>query len=89
MIPSDIWLTRLTGTVLPSVSVEGATALSARQSVAGPAIEIVGCASSQDAVAGFVSALEDIDGVTRVGVQSAEKADAGARSDRHRRCRHR
>ena len=34
---------------------------------------MVGCAPSQDSVAGFVSDLENIDGVTRVGVQSSER----------------
>jgi hypothetical protein len=43
-----------------------------RGSIAGPALEITGCATGQEAVAGFVTALKDIDGVTRVGVQSSE-----------------
>ncbi len=42
-----------------------------RASVAGPALELSGCASGQEAVAGFVQALKEIDGVTRVGVQSS------------------
>ena len=40
--------------------------------VPGPALELNGCASGQNAVAGFVTALKDIDGVTRVGVESSE-----------------
>ncbi len=44
-------------------------------SIAGPALELSGCAAGQEAVAGFVTALKDIDGVTRVGVQSSELAD--------------
>ena len=40
----------------------------------GPALELSGCATGQDAVAGFVTALKDIDGVTRVGVESSELA---------------
>ena len=46
----------------------------------GPALEVNGCATGQDAVAGFVTALKDIDGVTRVGVESSElgeEEDAG------------
>ncbi len=75
VLPSDVWLVKLTGTVKPDVQIDEAASLSARGGVTGPALEIVGCTVSQDAVAGFVSALEDIDGVTRVGVQSSEKAE--------------
>jgi Tfp pilus assembly protein PilN len=71
VLPSDVWLSTLTGTASPAVAPEGAASVSLRGSVAGPALELVGCARSQDAVAGFVKALEDIDGVTRVGVQSS------------------
>jgi Tfp pilus assembly protein PilN len=79
VLPEDVWLTSLTGTVLPEVSVPDEVSIGARDSILGPALEIVGCAPSQDAVAGFVAALEDIDGVTRVGVASSslpERDDA-------------
>lgn len=39
--------------------------------VAGPSLQLSGCTSGQDAVARFVTALKDIDGVTRVGLQSS------------------
>jgi hypothetical protein len=42
----------------------------------GPSLVIAGCAAGQDSVAGFVTALKDIDGVTRVGVESSELAGA-------------
>lgn len=48
--------------------------------VTGPSLELSGCTSGQDAVAGFVTALKDIDGVTRVGLESSavgEGADSG------------
>jgi hypothetical protein len=47
--------------------------VASRSSITGPALEIEGCATGQDAVAKFVAALENIDGVTRVGVQSSIK----------------
>jgi len=75
VLPSDVWLTNLTGTVLPEVSVPNEAAISVRDSILGPALELVGCAPSQDSVAGLVAALEDIDGVTRVGVASSELPD--------------
>jgi Tfp pilus assembly protein PilN len=71
ILPSDVWLSNLTGTASPAVAPEGASSVALRTSIAGPALELVGCASSQDGVAGFVKAIESIDGVTRVGVQSS------------------
>lgn len=75
VIPPDVWLTQLAGTVSPGVAVDGGPDISIRDTVAGPALSIVGCAPSQDAVAGFVADLEDIDGATRVGVQSSARGD--------------
>jgi Tfp pilus assembly protein PilN len=69
ILPGDVWLTNLTGTVKPEVSVNGAASVALRTSAPGPALQIEGCASGQEAVAGFVTALKDIDGVTRVAMQ--------------------
>ena len=87
VLPSDISLSSLTGTVSPSVQLDssgasssGNTGSSLRANVQGPALEIVGCAPSQDAVAGFVSALEEIDGVTRVGMDSSKLPDQSSAS---------
>jgi len=76
VLPSDVWLSQLEGTVSPAVQVEGGPDIAMRADASGPALSIVGCAISQDAVAGFVSDLQDIDGVTRVGVQSSTRPDA-------------
>jgi Tfp pilus assembly protein PilN len=79
ILPSDVWLVNLTATATPEVSIgssgggsgaAGGTSL--RPSVPGPALELTGCATGQESVAGFVTALKDIDGVTRVGIQSSE-----------------
>jgi Tfp pilus assembly protein PilN len=72
VLPDDVWLTDLTGTVRPDVTVENATEVGLRDSAPGPALEIVGCGLSQQSVAGFAAALRDIDGVTRVGVSSSK-----------------
>jgi Tfp pilus assembly protein PilN len=72
VMPGDIQLNSLTGTVSPTVQVESGGQVDTRAQVEGPALEIVGCAASQDSAAGFVAALEDIDGVTRVGVKSSK-----------------
>lgn len=78
VIPDDVWLVTMAGTVSPSVQVEGGAAVAARSEIAGPALELTGCATSQDAVAGFLAALRDVDGVTRVGLESSARGDAGA-----------
>jgi Tfp pilus assembly protein PilN len=79
ILPGDVWLIGLTATAAPSVNVEGTGggASSMRAAIAGPALELSGCAHGQEAVAGFVTALKDIDGVTRVGVQSSELPEEG------------
>jgi Tfp pilus assembly protein PilN len=71
ILPSNVWLTNLTASVSSEVSAQGGTGVALRSAIAGPALELVGCASSQAAVGGFVDALKVIDGVTRVGVQSS------------------
>ncbi len=80
ILPDDVWLTNLTGTATPSAAPEGAAGVSLRSGIAGPALELVGCARSQDAVAGFLQALKDIDGVTRVGMPTSTLGGAGGGS---------
>jgi Tfp pilus assembly protein PilN len=72
VLPSDVWLVNLTATASPESKVSGGSGGNLRASIAGPALELEGCAKGQVAVAGFVTALKDIDGVTRVGVESSE-----------------
>ncbi len=70
ILPSDVWLVELSASASGEVNVGGTGGL--RSSIAGPALQLEGCAAGQDAVAGFVRALKDIDGVTRVGLESSE-----------------
>jgi len=78
VLPHDVWLVGLTATAGPGVSVSGGGGEgNMRAAIAGPALELSGCAKGQKAVAGFVTALKDIDGVTRVGVQSSELPEEG------------
>jgi Tfp pilus assembly protein PilN len=79
VLPEDIWLVELTGTAAPGVSIDsasgGGSGSSLRGAAKGPALELEGCGAGQASVANFVTVLKDIDGVTRVGVQSSELAD--------------
>lgn len=77
VLPGDVSLTNLTGTASAGVSVDGAGSVAMRTSVPGPALELAGCAKGQDGVAGFVQALKQIDGVTRVGVQTSSLEASG------------
>jgi Tfp pilus assembly protein PilN len=84
-IPSNAWLTGLRATVTPSASVDGGVTDPLRASVQAPAIEIVGCTTSQKNVAGVIASLRRVDGVDRVSLSSTEKLEAsggtGAKSD--------
>jgi Tfp pilus assembly protein PilN len=71
ILPEDVWLVRVSGSASPEAQVEGADDV-LRASAPGPALSLIGCGASQEAVAGFAAALEDIDGVTRVGVARSE-----------------
>jgi Tfp pilus assembly protein PilN len=86
ILPRDAWLVSLTASAAPGVGAGGGTGGGSglRSAAPGPALELSGCASGQEAVAGFVTALKDIDGVTRVGVESSElpqEGDAGASAE--------
>ncbi|HEV7483499.1 MAG TPA: hypothetical protein VGO13_10415 [Solirubrobacterales bacterium] len=72
VLPDDIRLTNLTGTARPDVSVSNGESVGLRQSIPGPALSMVGCGAGQEAVARFITVLKDIDGVTRVGIQSSQ-----------------
>ncbi len=81
VLPKDVWLTNLTGTVKPAVTVNGAANIAIRASVPGPALQILGCAPGQASVAHLISALKDIDGVTRVAMQSSEEGEGGGEGE--------
>lgn len=76
VVPADVQLANVTGTVTPEVALSGGGGNSLRDATAGPALEISGCAPDHDGVAELAAALEDIDGVTRVGVNGSTKTGA-------------
>jgi Tfp pilus assembly protein PilN len=71
VMPANVQLTSLSGNVAPGVGTAGGAGVGLRAGVAGPALEMVGCTTSQASVAAFIEALKDIDGVTRVGFQGS------------------
>jgi Tfp pilus assembly protein PilN len=74
-VPEGVSLTQMGATVAPGVAVEGASGNPLRASVSAPAIEIAGCAPSQEAVSALMSRLRSMKGVTKVALASSEKAD--------------
>jgi len=80
VIPHDVWLTGLTGTVSSEVQIDGGANVDTRSTIEGPALELNGCAKGHKGVADFLSALQDIDGVTRVGLSDSERAGASTGS---------
>jgi Tfp pilus assembly protein PilN len=72
VLPHDVWLTELTASASSESETGSGGGGTLSSSVRGPALSLGGCATGQEAVAGFVTALKDIDGVTRVGVESSE-----------------
>jgi Tfp pilus assembly protein PilN len=79
ILPSDAWLVSLNATAAPGLggADSGGGGSGLRASAPGPALELSGCTTGQEAVAGFVTALKDIDGATRVGVESSELGGEG------------
>ena len=78
VIPGDVWLTSLLGTVAPGVSVDGAGSGdtgSLRSALPNPAIELTGCTTGNDEVARLISRLRLMTGVVRVALSSATKDD--------------
>jgi Tfp pilus assembly protein PilN len=84
VIPPDVWLTNLSASVSPGASSGSSSSTSSTstsavgtESITGPSLQIQGCADGHEAVATFIAALHDVDGVTRVTVLSSDRPDAG------------
>jgi Tfp pilus assembly protein PilN len=83
VLPDDVWLTSLTATVAPGVTFDGASSSSntgsLRGAVQAPALELLGCTTSQADVSRVMARLRLMHGVQRVALSASEKADtAGA-----------
>jgi Tfp pilus assembly protein PilN len=82
VIPKTVWLTDLSGSVSPGAATSassssasgGASSADVSSQITGPSLSISGCAAGHDAVAQFLGALRDIDGVTRVVVTQTQSS---------------
>src|SRR3954452_11678807 len=75
VLPGDVWLTSMTASASADSS-SGSSTTSATDGVTGPSLDIQGCASGHEAVAKFLAALRDIDGLTRVTVTNSDRPSA-------------
>lgn len=81
VVPHEVWLTSMVGTVSPSIQVDGATAgdtTTLRAASSGPAVQLLGCTTDQGGVATMLARMRQMDGVTRVSLASSTKADASS-----------
>jgi Tfp pilus assembly protein PilN len=79
VIPEDVWLSSLTGTVASGMSVAGGDSGGAsglRSAIPNPAIELSGCTVSHESVVRLVSRLRLLRNVERVSLADSSK-DAG------------
>ena len=79
VIPEDVWLDSLTGSVSPGVTSGDEGAAGGDSTPRSPArrSRSPGAPTARSPWPGFVSALRDIDGVTRVGMQRSELGEKG------------
>lgn len=74
--PSDVWLTDLAAQASSDAGTAGTGSIATDPST--PSLSMTGCARDHEAVARFIAALEDIDGVTRVGLSTSVRESSGA-----------
>ena len=78
VLPKQVWLTDIVGTVAPGVQLEdsgGIQTTQLRNQLASPALEIAGCSTDQEQVARWLARLRSVQGVSRVTLGTTEKAD--------------
>jgi Tfp pilus assembly protein PilN len=70
IVPGDVWLSEINASAGAGAQ-GGSSGSELGGGITGPSLAITGCADGQEGVAGFVTALEGIDGVTRIGVEES------------------
>lgn len=70
IIPSDVNLGSL-----EAATAGDSDAAATSSAVGAPSLSLTGCAPTHDDVAAFVAALEDVDGITRVGLENSTKSE--------------
>lgn len=81
VIPEDVSITSLVGTVAPGSKVEGGATGTLRSALPVPAVDLIGCTDSQADVARLLARLRAIDGVDRVTLASSEKNESASQNE--------
>lgn len=74
VIPGDVSLLTLSGSITGEPAGDTGAAAAGGETIAAPALFMTGCATGHESVARMLSALRDIDGVTRVGLASSSRS---------------
>src|SRR5215213_5968021 len=80
VIPDDVWLTSVTGTVAPGINIAGGDtggAGSLRAAIPNPAITLTGCTVDHESVVRLVSRLRLLHDVQRVSLADSSKNAGG------------
>ncbi|MGN6188349.1 MAG: hypothetical protein ACTHOE_05585 [Conexibacter sp.] len=80
VLPDDVWLSSLTGTVTTGVNVSGGDdggASSLRATIPNPAITVTGCSVSHDGVVRLIARLRLLHSVQRVSLADSSKDGGG------------
>ncbi|MDQ3675878.1 MAG: pilus assembly protein PilM [Actinomycetota bacterium] len=76
-----VWLTSVKGTLTPTTTIDGGSGDGATSGLRGqlavPALELVGCASSERGLPAYMDRLNEISGVTDVGFSRSERLEPG------------
>jgi Tfp pilus assembly protein PilN len=82
VMPGNVWLTSLTGTVTTGVSIDGGggggDTSTLRGALPNPAIELSGCTTDHDSVVRLISRLRLMHGVDRVSLADSTKGDSSS-----------
>ncbi|HEY6758874.1 MAG TPA: PilN domain-containing protein [Baekduia sp.] len=71
VLPENAWVTSMTATTSPSVSLAGGGSGSLRSAISSPAISLQGCTTSQASVSKVLARLRLADGVQRVSLEDS------------------
>jgi Tfp pilus assembly protein PilN len=78
VLPANAWITSMTATTSPTVTVGGGSGGQLRGAIASPAIVLSGCTTSQASVSKVLARLRLADGVQRVALEDSSKGGAGS-----------
>jgi Tfp pilus assembly protein PilN len=80
VLPENAWVTAMTATTSPSVTLASGSSSQLRTAISAPAIVLQGCTTSQASVSKVLARLRLADGVQRVSLEDSTKGAQGSSS---------